>query len=479
MSAKTTGFDLSNIPSIDSSSNSSTRSGVLNNLTNLSSRKSSLLLPWDRFSYWVHSILVVTFDIEMGQSLESIYPSSKHVKLTQNEKTNICYMSFPDSNSGFLGDTQYHFRFLKDSSSGAPSTVAQNFSMQNHNTVASNLNNLPQANFASSNSMKKKTTFSSYDNYLSYNRKTINGLEVDLNHMFGYVFFRQVKDKSLKRGYFQKSVVLLSKFPFVSFFNYILSLIANEYFTTGGEVLETACNDIDNWPLPVPGEHLSLPILGHVIELCLPVKLDNFKPPIIFKKESPSIPVSLPAVHELNLFKSLQPIVVYVHLLWELVLLNEPVVVIANVPNVCSELVQALISLIWPLKYSSDYRPYFTIHNTEFNEYSAKSSTPPGYIIGVTNPFFTKCLQHWPNIIKIGDPNKPAEKTSERISTQFFSPVSSSSASSNKASKIKKTSSIRVVDSKPAVYTRYESFLSKDKEILKSLLKVSIKIYYQ
>lgn len=70
-----------------------------------------VLLPWDRFSYWVHSILVVTFDIEMGQSLEAIYPANNHAKLSANDKTNICYMSFPDSNSGVLGDTQYHFRF--------------------------------------------------------------------------------------------------------------------------------------------------------------------------------------------------------------------------------------------------------------------------------------------------------------------------------------------------------------------------------
>lgn len=72
-----------------------------------------VLLPWDRFSYWVHSILVVTFDIEMGQSIEAVYPAGNHAKLSANDKTNICYMSFPDSNSGVLGDTQYHFRFSK------------------------------------------------------------------------------------------------------------------------------------------------------------------------------------------------------------------------------------------------------------------------------------------------------------------------------------------------------------------------------
>ena len=30
----------------------------------------SIVLPWDRFTYWAHAILVVTFDLELGQSLE-------------------------------------------------------------------------------------------------------------------------------------------------------------------------------------------------------------------------------------------------------------------------------------------------------------------------------------------------------------------------------------------------------------------------
>ncbi len=29
-----------------------------------------ILLPWDRFAQWINSIVVVTFDIELGQSLE-------------------------------------------------------------------------------------------------------------------------------------------------------------------------------------------------------------------------------------------------------------------------------------------------------------------------------------------------------------------------------------------------------------------------
>jgi hypothetical protein len=86
-----------------------------------SSRKTvnNVMLPMDRFSNWVSAILVVTFDIEMGQCLEAVYPSKSHVKLTPNECSNICYMSFPDSNSGFLGDTQFHFRLKQDEMSSS------------------------------------------------------------------------------------------------------------------------------------------------------------------------------------------------------------------------------------------------------------------------------------------------------------------------------------------------------------------------
>ena len=87
--------------------------------------------------------------------------------------------------------------------------------------------------------------------------------------------------------------------------------------------------------------------------------------------------------------------------------------------------------------------------------------------MGVTNPFFTKCLQHWPNIIKIAEvATKQPQQPIEEITNQL------SSALGRSSSKIKKTSSIRVVDTQPAVYTHYESFLNKNKEILKSLIRV-------
>jgi hypothetical protein len=88
----------------------------------------------------------------------------------------------------------------------------------------------------------------------------------------------------------------------------------------------------------------------------------------------------------------------------------------------------------------------------------------PALVVGVTNPFFTKCLQHWPNIIKISETSKQLVEESNKTEQQQNAP--------SKISKIKKTTSIKVVDTKPAVYTRYQSYLTKNKEILKNLSKV-------
>ena len=98
-------------------------------------------------------------------------------------------------------------------------------------------------------------------------------------------------------------------------------------------------------------------------------------------------------------------------------------------------------SIIYPFKWGSDYRPYFTIHDSEFKEFthapSANSSSsnsssnsgraantvplssstgPPRIILGVTNPFFTKTLSHWPNLIKLGGLEKDKKGGSDTLS---------------------------------------------------------------
>ncbi|TSM44166.1 Protein DENND6A [Bagarius yarrelli] len=318
-----------------------------------------LLLPWDRFSAWLHCICVVGFDLELGQAVEVIYPH--HSKLTEKEKMSICYLSFPDSNSGCLGDTQFCFRFRQAAG--------------------------------------RKSSLRCFLDRLDRDAPVC--LKKDQGHFYGYVYFRQVRDKTLKRGYFQKSLVLISKLPYVTFFHSLLKLIAPEYFEKQEPCLEAACNDIDRWPTPCPGKILSLPIMGIVMKLRIPTCYD--------KPGTSQLVQSTP-------------------MLWELVLLGEALVVMAPSPAESSDTVLALVSCIAPLRYCSDFRPYFTIHDSEFKEYTTRTQAPPSVILGVTNPFFAKTLQHWPHIIRIGD-----MKQAEMV----------------KQMKVKKLKNLKTLDSKP------------------------------
>ncbi|KAL5014632.1 hypothetical protein ScPMuIL_008902 [Solemya velum] len=371
--------------------------------------KSPTVLPWDRFSNWLHCACVVTFDLELGQAMEMIYPG--HVKLTEKEKMNICYLSFPDSNSGCMGDTQFHFRIRQ-----CPG--------------------------------RKQTSRT----HLLYNRECPVALQCDNAHYYGFVYFRQTKDKSLRRGYFQKSVVLISKLPFVALFSELSSIIAPEYFDNGEPSLEAACHDIDQWPAPLPGETLTLPIFGTVLQVRVSSRSDKLLGNTQ-RSQKTLLPAHsiLPALYEVDIFSAFQSILPHIQMLWELVLTSEPLVSMAASPTVTSQTVHALVSLITPLKFCSDYRPYFTIHDSEFKEYTTKTQAPPPVILGVTNPFFAKTLQHWPHIIRIGE-------MMEVGSPKGFN-------------KLKKASSLKTLDSKPGVYTRYKPFLTKDKMILKRLIK--------
>nr|CAD2191331.1 unnamed protein product [Meloidogyne enterolobii] len=49
------------------------------------------------FKKWMHCFCVVTFDLELGQTIEVVYPGSAY--LSPIERSDICYLSFPDSNS--------------------------------------------------------------------------------------------------------------------------------------------------------------------------------------------------------------------------------------------------------------------------------------------------------------------------------------------------------------------------------------------
>ena len=139
--------------------------------------------------------------------------------------------------------------------------------------------------------------------------------------------------------------------------------------------------------------------------------------------------------------------------MWELVLTADPLVVMASNPAICSSTVQYLTTLIYPLNYAADYRPFYTIHDSDFKDITAPSSSGnvplPNVLLGVTNPFFGKALKHWPHIVKLGDTNT--------LSGLLKSPSKSSSSDKTKnMSKFK-------LDSKPGLYSSTNFKPSLDK----------------
>lgn len=77
---------------------------------------------------------------------------------------------------------------------------------------------------------------------------------------------------------------------------------------------------------------------------------DNFKSssgqsgPISLSTVPPSLlPTVLPSVYEVNTFEVFSTVLYHMHLLWELVLTAEPVVVMASSPATSAQMVQALV----------------------------------------------------------------------------------------------------------------------------------------
>ncbi|RCH79438.1 Protein dennd6a, partial [Rhizopus stolonifer] len=259
---------------------------------------------------WLVGFCVVNFDLEIGQALDYAYPP---IDLTSTEQKNICFAAFPDSNVFEVGDQVFNIR-VKASSKFAAS-----------------------------------------------------GPTADAGFLYGYVFFRQKKDASIRRGYFQKSLVLLSQHPFVGLFSRMVSILGPAFFDTGQPMLEAACMNIAQW---MPPEHrvLDLPFLGRLLQVALPTPLEPQlleTSPFDMNKFKPDLQImaSLPVR---GLYHHFRDILKEVWLLWELMLLAEPIVVIAPDPSVCSEAVLSLVDLIHPIHYCGDYRPYFTIQDSDF-----------------------------------------------------------------------------------------------------------------
>ncbi|XP_035640013.1 protein DENND6B-like isoform X3 [Oncorhynchus keta] len=114
-----------------------------------------------------------------------------------------------------------------------------------------------------------------YSSWCSPHHVKLTEKERALAHFYGFVYFRQVEDATVKRGYFQKSLVLVSRLLYAHLFQSLLQIIAPEYFEKLEPHLEAVCNEIDQWQSPVPGLTLNLPVMGVVMQVRIPSKNDK------------------------------------------------------------------------------------------------------------------------------------------------------------------------------------------------------------
>ncbi|RUS21607.1 hypothetical protein BC937DRAFT_92129 [Endogone sp. FLAS-F59071] len=118
----------------------------------------------------------------------------------------------------------------------------------------------------------------------------------------------------------------------------------------GKPMLEAACHNIATWKVPVPGQYYELPFLGSVIQVEIP---QPHKPQLLetspFDMEQLRLETQILASVPIGtLYWHFKDILEDLWLCWELMLLAEPLVVMAPDPCVCSESVVALIDMISP-----------------------------------------------------------------------------------------------------------------------------------
>ncbi|KAJ2292619.1 hypothetical protein IWW55_005815, partial [Coemansia sp. RSA 2706] len=94
---------------------------------------------------------------------------------------------------------------------------------------------------------------------------------------------------------------------------------------------------------------------------------------------------------------------------WELMILGESLVVLADSPSRCAEAIVGLVDVIFPIRYCGDWRPYFTIQDPDLRAIVSKTRVPPNTVVGVSNPFFSEALGHWPHKLFLGSSERMAQ----------------------------------------------------------------------
>ncbi|CAA0818403.1 Unknown protein [Striga hermonthica] len=427
------------------------------------SMKSELSLEVDEKSLqqWVVAFCIIRFDLERGQLIEECFPPGC---LTQSEELEVSFSSFPDSvsqnhNRSSIHDCIFFFRMRRHKS---PQKVSADIVEVSNNQVVSSQKQID-------GKQKGKTPTSYHSGFL-----------------YGFVFNRQRHDERLKRGGEQKSVVILSHSPYSSLFRPLLQIMGPLYFDVGSKALNYIAAYVSKWPPPVPGQQIELPIGNSSLKVNLPPSHCLPSDSGFFEDSASSLAPLLPSnqstpqglFHDSDLFGTFRGLLMQLWKLWEILLIGEPILIIAPTPPQCCEAVAGLVSLIAPLLFSVDFRPYFTIHDPEFailNSLQDGSSFPP-MVLGVTNLFFLKALRNMPHVVSVGSPSLNSNRLpfgsnlQQQLSLRKFTPTNFLSAV-----RLRRDGPLCLMtEHKEAVWTNYAPVTKPDTSILNRLIDAGI-----
>ncbi|CAK4080298.1 unnamed protein product [Aphanomyces euteiches] len=411
----------------------------------------------------VVAIASVVFDIDVGQSLEMVYPDV----LSPESKQSIAYLSLPHSNKHEEGDTQFSFRFRRHGEAVASSSS-------------------PSSSF-----------------------------------YYGFVLFRQRKDTTRHRGYFQKSLVIVTELPFVGLYDRVLRIVGPLYFQVGNPLLEALYENVSQWPAPVPDSTMVLAVAGTSVTFVVPKIIryedtalytrrwsldqesfdvdagdvaddteDGVDPDAIVRNgkfcvqadntilPSPSF-ADLLNTNELGmsfesvgLFSSFEGLETCLWDLWQLAITGESVMIASPNSRVCSQAVLAFTSLMAPVPYHGDFRPYFTLYESDFKVLVTlhENGHLPTTVLGTTNPFFLKSLSHWPNALIFSFAEAPPSNNGEMKEN-----VEDNHTSSKILKRIKRSvelDSFSDID-EPRLLTRTTRLVVPDRAVLRQLVEAS------
>ncbi|XBI46389.1 hypothetical protein VPH35_110651 [Triticum aestivum] len=211
--------------------------------------------------------------------------------------------------------------------------------------------------------------------------------------IYGFVFNRQRQRQHPDRVE-QKSFVILSDAPYAGLFRDLVQMFGPQCLDTSQTALWTVASQVADWPDPSPGCPMELPVGSTMLRVHLPLAAAGAIPLLLPQNPGP--------FHEVDLFTEFSGLLDDLWTLWELMLIGEPILVVAQSPAHCSEVVCGLVSLIAPVFSSVDFRPYITIPSPDTRRLAELVEDKVPIILGVTDLLFLEVFNSIPNVVSVG-----------------------------------------------------------------------------